>query len=274
MTKQLCKVDFSRVAWKSVEWTHLVTLYLRACESRLPRPILGDHAAAEAVDRIDYDFSRMHKAAQPWSNQYLVAMRARTLDDWAADFLRRNPNAVVLHLGCGMDTRAFRLDVPAGVDWFDVDQPDVIDLRRNLYEDGDGYRMIGSSVTDAGWLEQIPTGRPVLVVGEGLLPYLTERQVWELLERLTDRFRGGELLFDTLSPIAPRLSLLFTGGIIKWGIRDAREIETWNPRLRFLEQSSALAGSERILQAPQRRLYRVLNATPVRNYDVLNRFAF
>ncbi len=61
MTKQLCKVDFSRVAWKSVEWTNLVTLYLRACESRLPWPILGDHAAAEAVDRIDYDFSRMHK---------------------------------------------------------------------------------------------------------------------------------------------------------------------------------------------------------------------
>ena len=76
------------------------------------------------------------------------------------------------------------------------------------------------------------------------------------------------------SPIAPRLSLLFTGGIIKWGIRDAREIETWNPRLRFLERSSALSGFERIQQATQRRLYRVLNATPVRNYDVLNRFAF
>jgi O-methyltransferase involved in polyketide biosynthesis len=226
--------------------------------------------------RVDfnYDFDRMHNAAQPWSNQHLVASRARKLDDWAADFLRRNPNAVVLQLGCGMDTRAFRLDVPTGVDWFDIDLPGVIDRRRNLFEDNDGYRMIGSSVTDAGWLEQIPTSRPVLIIGEGLLPYLSERQVWELLERLTDRFGSGELLFDTLSPIAPRVSLLFTGGIIKWGIRDAREIETWNPRLRFLERSSALSGFEKIQQAPQRRLYRVLNATPVRNYNVLNRFAF
>ena len=160
MTRQQCKVDFSSVAWKSVGWTNLVTLYLRACESRLPQPILGDHAAAEAVDRIDYDFDRMHRAAQPWSNQFLVALRARKLDDWSADFLRRHPNAVVLHLGCGMDTRAFRLDVPSTVDWFDVDQPGVIDLRRGLFEDRDGYQMIGSSVTDAGWLEQIPAEPP------------------------------------------------------------------------------------------------------------------
>jgi O-methyltransferase involved in polyketide biosynthesis len=112
------------------------------------------------------------------------------------------------------------------------------------------------------------------VVAEGLLMYLTERQVWELLQRLTDRFGSGEMLFDTLSPLGPRLSLLFTKGIVKWGIRDAREIETWNPRLRFLEQASALAGHEKIAETPQRRLYRLLYATPIRRYDMLNRFAF
>lgn len=56
-------------------------------------------------------------------------------------------------------------------------------------------------------------------------PYLTERQVWELLQRLTDRFRTGELLFDTLSPAGRWLSRIFTGGIVKWGIRDTRELE-------------------------------------------------
>jgi O-methyltransferase involved in polyketide biosynthesis len=63
---------------------------------------LGDHAAAEAVDRIDYDFKRVHRAAQPWANQFLVALRAKKLDEWAAEFLRRHPDAVVLHLGCGL----------------------------------------------------------------------------------------------------------------------------------------------------------------------------
>jgi methyltransferase (TIGR00027 family) len=268
------KVDFSSVGWRSVEWTNLVTLYLRAYESRSPRPILGDHAAAEAVDRIEYDFKRMHRAAQPWANQFLVALRAKKLDDWAADFVRRNPDAVVLHLGCGLDTRAFRIKPPPTVQWFDLDQPGVIELRRKLYDETDTYRMIGSSVTDPGWLDQIPTGRPTLVVAEGLLMYLSEREVWELLARLADRFGNGELLFDTLSPAGPRLSKVFTKGIVTWGIRDAREIEAWGLGLRFVEQVSAVAGYESIPFTPQRLVYRLMHATPMRNYDVVNRFTF
>ncbi|OBG38864.1 methyltransferase [Mycobacterium sp. E3198] len=268
------KVDFSDVAWGSVEWTNLCTLYLRAYESGSQAPILGDTAAVEAVDRIEYDWARMRRAMRPASNQYLVTMRAKQLDDWSAGFLHRHPNAVVLHLGCGMDTRAFRLTPPPTVQWFDVDQPDVIALRRKLYEDGDGYRMIGSSVTDQAWLDEVPTDRPTLMVAEGLVMYLTGAQVRALLHGITDRFGGGELAFDTVSPMGPRLSKVFTKGITKWGIRDARELERWNPRLRLLEQSFVGALCDRIPSAPVRLLWRLVNATPMRNYDVLNRFAF
>src|ERR1700739_1581296 len=96
------KVDFSSVGWGSGEGTNLVTLYLRAYESRSRHPILDDKAAAAAVDRIDYDFKRIHRMSLPASNQYLVALRARQLDEWCAEFLRRQPDAVVVHLGCGI----------------------------------------------------------------------------------------------------------------------------------------------------------------------------
>lgn len=268
------KVDFSSVRWGSVEWTNLVTLYLRAYESRSRRPILGDHIAAEAVDRIDYDFKRIHRTSLPASNQYLVALRAKQLDDWCAAFLARHPDAVVLHLGCGLDGRGFRLAPPPSVLWFDLDQPAVIELRRRLYDDTDSYRMIGSSVTDPQWLDHIPTGRPTLVVAEGLLMYLQESEVRQLLERLTDRFDSGELLFDTLSALAPRLSKVLTRGIITWGIRDARDIETWNPRVRFLEQTSMLAGYRQIESTPVRLIYWLSYATLARGYDMLNRFEF
>lgn len=271
---QTRKVDFSGVRWGSVEWTNLGTLYLRACESRSPNPILGDDAAAEAVDRIDYDWARMRRYMLPPANQWLVALRAARLDDWSAAFLGRHPDAVVLHLGCGMDTRAFRLRLPRHVQWFDVDQPNVIELRRKLYADRDGYRMLGSSVTEASWLDETPTDRPTLIVAEGLLMYLPQSEVRTLLQRLTDRFTTGELLFDTLSPMGPRLSKVFSKGIVKWGTSDARELERWNPRFRFLEQNSALAGYERINSTPIRLLYRLIHATPARNYDVLNRFEF
>jgi len=274
MTSRTSQVDFTGVRWGSVEWTNLVTLYLRAYESRSRRPILGDKAAAEAVDRINYDFRRIHRTSLPASNQYLVALRAKQLDDWCADFVARHPDAVVLHLGCGLDSRAFRLALPPSVLWFDVDQPGVIELRRRLYDETEHYRMIGSSVTESKWLDQIATGRPTLVVAEGLLMYLSEGEVRQLLERLTDRFDCGEMLFDTTSALAPLLSKVLTKGITKWGIRDAREMESWNPRLRFLEQTPALAGYQKIETTAVRLIYKLVWATPMRAYDVLNRFEY
>lgn len=268
------KVDFSSVPWGSVEWTNLVTLYLRAHESRSERPILGDKAAADAVDRIDYDFQRIHRMSLPASNQYLVALRAKQLDDWCADFLARHRDAIVLHLGCGLDGRVFRLAVPPSVLWFDVDQPSVIGLRRKLYDDTETYRMIGSSVTELQWLDRVPAGRPTLIVAEGLLMYLREDEVRRLLQSLIDRFAGGEMHFDTLSALAPLLSKVFTRGIIKWGIRDARAIATWNSRLRFLEQTSALAGYHKIPSPAVRLIYTLMWVTAGRSYDVLNRFEY
>jgi methyltransferase (TIGR00027 family) len=264
------KVDFSSVRWGSVEWTNLVTVYLRAYESRSHHSILGDHAAAEAVERIDYDFKRIHRSSVPATNQYLVTLRAKHLDDWCAAFLQRHADAVVLHLGCGLDGRPFRLVPPPSVLWFDIDKPGVIALRSRLYDDTEHYRMIGASVTDPHWLDQIPAGRPTLVVAEGLLMYLQESEVRRLLERLTDRY-SGEMLFDTLSPLAPRLSKVFTKAIVKWGIGNVREMETWNPRLRFVEQTSALAGYEKIETTAVRLIYK-LAGTPARRYDMLNRF--
>lgn len=268
------KVDFSSVAWGSVEWTNLVTLYLRACESRSKRPILGDTVAADAVDRISYDFKRMRRSTMPASNQYLVALRAKKFDDWCADFLSRHPDAVVLHLGCGLDGRAFRLDLPPSVSWFDVDQPSVIGLRRQLYDDTERYRMIGSSVTELRWLDDVPAGRRTLVVAEGLLMYLHEEEVRRLVQRLVDRFPGGEMHFDTLSALAPVLSKVFTRGIITWGIRDARRLAAWHPRLRFLEQAPALAGYEHIPSAAVRMIYALTWVIGGRGYDVLNRFEY
>jgi methyltransferase (TIGR00027 family) len=270
MTSRTSKVDFTAVGWRSVEWTALCTLFLRAYESRLPDSMLGDHFAAEAVQRIDYDWNRMRRDARPWSSQFLVALRATKFDAWTADFLSRHADAVVLHLGCGLDSRAWRVAPPPGVQWFDVDVPELIALRRRLYDDTEGYRMIGARVTDPGWLEDIRAEHPTLMVAEGLLPYLSEAENRQLLERIIDRFGSGELIFDVLSPWAPRTSKLF-----KSGIRDDRQIQGWNPRLRCLESTSVTSGYEQIPLTPQRLLFKTLYRLPtIRNSNRLNRFAF
>jgi hypothetical protein len=93
--------------------------------------------------------------------------------------------------------------------------------------------------------------------------------------RLTDRFGIGELQFDALSPAGPRgCRRSSPTESLKWGTRDAREIEEWNLGLRLVEQVSTLAGYESIPFTPQRLVCRLTYATPMRNYDVSNRFAF
>jgi len=268
------KVDFTGVKWGTAEWTMLCMLYLRACESQLAHPILGDHFAARDVARIDYDFPRIHRRARPATNQFMVALRGTQFDSWIADYVDTHPDAVVLHLGCGLHSRAFRI-APGGVRWFDVDLPQVIALRRQLYPESDTYRMIGSSVTEPEWIDELPCGGPVVIVAEGLLMFLTPADVTELLHRLVDRFDTGELFADLLSKWGPRLSRVSSSGIIKWGDRDGGVITRWEPRLRLIEATAVTAGFAKIPLAPQRLLYRTLNAIPVqRNFDRLYRFAF
>lgn len=173
--------------------TMLATLYLRALDSKSKDPILGDDTAAETVRKIDYDFEKIGLTS---GNAPGVAMRARLLDEWTREFLAEHPDATVLHLACGLDTRVHRLDPPASVRWFDVDFPEIIELRERLYPPRDGYRMIGTSVTDEGWLEQLPNDRPTVVIAEGLTMYLRPEAGRHLFRQLVDYFPSGQLIFD------------------------------------------------------------------------------
>jgi O-methyltransferase involved in polyketide biosynthesis len=264
------KVDVSGLNDNGVTWTALATLYLRAWESRAERSILGDHYAAEALDHLDYDFAKLRKRLWPQANQYLVALRGKQLDDWSADFLARHPQATVLQLGCGLDSRMLRLQPPATVRWFDLDIPPVIDVRRQLYPERDQYQMIGASATDPGWLSQVPADRPGLIIAEGLLPYLAESDVRGLLQRLTDHFNSGELIFDGVAPWLTRLARA-----ARWGLRDGREIERWNPRLRCVEQLPFTTHFAKIPARRYRALYRLGNGIPAwRNTFREYRFTF
>lgn len=221
--------------------TLLITLWAKAGESLLPDSLLKDRFAAEAAARIDYDFARLKV------NRDLMvglAMRAHALDGWTRDFLGRHPEALVLHLGCGLDSRVFRIDPPAGVAWYDIDYPDVIALRQKLYPARDGYHLIGSSVTEPGWIAGLPRDRPTMIVAEGLLLYLPEEEVPLLLERLVQRSPGGEIVFDAYSPfglklIAMQPSIKATGAALRWSLDDPCELERQVPGLELVTEMTA-----------------------------------
>ena len=123
--------------------------------------------------------------------------------------------------------------------------------------------MIAASVTDEAWLAEIP--EPVLVIAEGLLMYLHETDVRQLLRRLTDHFRTGELVFDGAAPWVANTTQLLKKYLSRrydyppyWtATRDGSDIERWNPRLRYRDHVAIMAQYEQIPDPNLRRLYRV-----------------
>jgi O-methyltransferase involved in polyketide biosynthesis len=176
--------------------TLLATLYGRALDARSPGTVLHDTMALEAIRQLDFDFTRTGLRR---GDETAVALRARHFDRWTREFLTARPKATVLHLGCGLDTRVWRLDPGPDVRWFDVDYPEVIELRRQLFPTRAGCELIGSSVTDPSWLAQVPGDLPVLVVAEGLTMYLKQDAGEALFQQVVQHFPRGQLIFDALS---------------------------------------------------------------------------
>jgi O-methyltransferase involved in polyketide biosynthesis len=90
-----------------VSETLLITLYVRARESHRENGMIKDDQAVDMVNQLDCDFSRIKMQRH---DEIAVIMRMRKFDKHACDFLALHPDGVVVHIGCGLDTRFERID--------------------------------------------------------------------------------------------------------------------------------------------------------------------
>jgi len=184
----------------AVNKTLYIPLYGKALVSK--KGIVLNDPRAEAIWESE-GFALKGKAASKWL-AYYMAMRARVFDLWVEEKLRELPNAVVLHLGCGMDSRICRVAHPENT-WYDVDFPEVIDQRQRYFASTDTDRMLGADVRNTAFLEKIP-GDTAIVVMEGISMYLTGEERGKLLSALSSRFARVELLMDCYTEFAAKAS--------------------------------------------------------------------
>ena len=225
--------------------TMLMTLNSRAIQSQWKDPILSDPWAEAAMRHIDYDISKQLTGVASWGTwkdigPTIVASRAATFDQLTKQYLADHPDATVLHVGCGMDSRVFRVDPPANVQWFDVDYPDVIDLRRQLFpERGGSYHLIGAALDDLRWLDEVPRDRPGLFIAEGVLHYLSETDVKALLNAVVAHFPGGQMIFDICNTMIVKrtgANVGGTGATYKWGLDEPGDIRQLEPKLELVKE--------------------------------------
>lgn len=243
-----------------VEETGLLTLYCRAIEAQSPDPILADEKALELVNRID---PLLEGSSNPLLNRLRtrkvdpravvhVALRSRRYDRYVMDFLSVHPDGVIVNLGCGLDTRFYRIDDGSMV-YFDLDLPDVIATKRKLLAENERYKMIAGSLLGFKWMDEIHAlgSRPIMFLAEGVFMYLPEEKVKLLVLELQKRFPGCELVCEVVNKIyaqgffkkmaAVKMQTKLDIGeqaLFIFGVSDKRELEGWGEGIRFLDEWS------------------------------------
>lgn len=184
----------------NVNKTLYIPLYGKSFVSK--RGIILHDEKAEQIWAAE-GFPLKGKSRSKWL-AYYMGMRSAVFDRWLARKMEENPEAAVLHIGCGMDSRVIRVG-ERGHRWFDVDFPEVIDQRRKYFEETDGYKMISGDLREKNWLEQLPDGKTIVVL-EGISMYLRHEELHEAFENLYTRFENVQILMDCYTEFAAKAS--------------------------------------------------------------------
>lgn len=262
-----------------------LTLGGRALDSRLPRPFLGDSLADEILTEVGYDLSRFPalttKFVDPRTRVFDIAVRAKTLDDLVRRFVADHPDAVVLDLGAGLDSRVFRVDPPPTVSWYDIDFPEVIALRSRVVPQHANAHGVGADLIDPNWLKDVDGSRPAVIVADGLVAFLGRDGFVSLLNRLVRHFPSGELAFNLYTRYAiwavkhaPGMAAI-ADGVVNPGFNDPRAPERWACGLELVDEIfltrapevAELSSMMRLmarLAAPSARVSRLIGTVVVR----------
>ena len=185
----------------SVNKTLYIPLYGKAYVSR--KGIILDDKWAEKIWDAE-GFSLKGKSKSKWL-AYYMGIRSAVFDSWVKDKMAEMPDAAVIHIGCGMDSRAMRVGTCGHV-WYDVDFPEVISERKKYFTENAEYKMLAGDARDVSWLDNIPESKSAIVVMEGISMYLSPEETKGVLENLGAHFKNVSLLMDCYSTFAARMS--------------------------------------------------------------------
>jgi methyltransferase (TIGR00027 family) len=156
--------------------TALMVAACRALESELPDAFVRDPFAARLAG--ERGIAILNSAPYPGMMRFGVAVRSRFIDELLLEALAADCIATVLSIGCGLDTRPWRLDLSPGLRWIEVDFADMLDYKESVMSAESPRCRRERLVADVNDPAQRRTiyaavgSAPALMITEGLLMYL------------------------------------------------------------------------------------------------------
>ena len=231
-----------KIEKNTVQETLIIPLYARRRCSELYPSLYRDETALRLIDEIDYDFSALEKKSQSLTRRFgflEVAMRQNDLAFEVRDYLKAHPGAAVVNLGCGLDSTG-RVCDNGQCKIYNLDFPDVIQIRDHLLPAGDREENIPCDLNDPSWFGQIDASGGAVFFASGVFYYFLNEQVRALVQGMAGAFPGGRLVFDAANEKSLKL-------LLKTWLKDAKiqdvgayfavsdavqELSPWSNRLR------------------------------------------
>lgn len=169
-----------------------------------------------------------------------IAIRARKCDSIANDYISKNPSSTVVNLGCGFDTRYWRIDNKKCT-YIELDLPEIVQIKKAILKDRLCYEIIGCSVLDTSWIDRVTSkgNRNFLLIAEALFMYLPRADVISLFKTFSERFHHSQIVLEVVAEkytrsiwkkivtMKTKRELGFAGSSYQFGIKNARELESF-----------------------------------------------
>ena len=175
----------------SINKTLYIPLYGKALVSK-KGIILSDQKAEQIWDAEGFPLKS--KSRSKWL-AYFLSMRAAVFDEWTKEKMAGDSNVIILHIGCGLDSRVLRVGTNGHL-WYDIDLGSVIEPRRRYYTEDECYRMLVGDIRDSNWLKDIPDNRNAVIVMEGISMYIKNDELKLFMNNVSKHFPGACILMD------------------------------------------------------------------------------
>jgi len=154
--------------------------------------------------------------------QLAVACRGYLINKVISEFA----GVRVINLGCGFDTRG----CASGIEWLDVDMPEVVDARLALLPDEGNNCTVVGDIQDEVFMASLVKDVETLVILEGVLDYYSQEEVHEALRRVRKLSSNVTVVFDAIGSLMrgvvhPTLVTLGINKEVLWGLDDVEEME-------------------------------------------------
>jgi methyltransferase (TIGR00027 family) len=250
-----------------VSETALLTLRARVIETKKEEPLIRDDMGVELLDRIgpllpaETRQRILNRKLSPTLTRY-IALRARKYDSYARSFIEENTDGLVVSLGCGFDTRYWRVSEEPW-NYVEIDLPEVIAAKKKVLAEAAPhwvdpqpmglYPMIGCSVLEEAWVEEIRSmqEKDVLFLAEGLFMYLPKQEVVRVFDRLSESFSESHIVLEVVNERYTkgiwrklveskmrRSGGTEAGSSYQFGVRDAKDVEAYGKDIKVVEEWS------------------------------------